>query len=234
MASIHSKKTGSKVNYPTRDGRPMGETDVHRDDMVSLIQALQQYYAHEPMVFVSGNLLLFYVEGDRRKHISPDVFVVFGVPKGQRLNYLVWEEGRAPEVVIELTSKTTRKEDLEKKFNLYQDVLQVREYFLFDPLGEYLKPSMQGHRLTDGKYRPIDLEGARMRSEVLGLDLERSGSELRLFNRKTGGWLPTADEIRAALEERESVLAQEKRRADALADEVARLKALLKRDQGEP
>jgi hypothetical protein len=152
--------------------------------------------------------------------------VVIGIPKRQRLNYLVWEEGRAPDVVIELTSKTTRKEDVEKKFHLYQDVLQVQEYFLFDPLGDYLKPSLQGNRLADGKYRPIAFEAGRLHSEVLGLYLERRGSELRLFDPKTGRWLPTAEEVKSALKESAE-------RADALALEVARLKALLERGERE-
>lgn len=219
----------------------MGETEVHRDDMISLILALQHYYANDPMICVSGNLLLFYVEGDKRRHVSPDVFVVHGIPKRQRLNYLLWEEGRAPDVIIELTSKSTRKEDSDKKFKLYQDELRVREYFLFDPLDEYLKPSLQGFRLVKGEYTPITAEAGRLPSEVLGLHLERSGSELRLFNPKTGRWLPTVRETGSALQVSEAEREQErqraeqeklradleKERADALEQEITRLRAML-------
>src|SRR4051794_34952273 len=76
--------------YPTSDGRPMAETDHHRKLMTDLIQTLDAYYADEPMVYVSGNLLLFYERGNKRRHRSPDVFVVKGVPKGDRDNYLLW------------------------------------------------------------------------------------------------------------------------------------------------
>jgi hypothetical protein len=70
--------------------------------MAALIDMLRAYFAGQ-RVYVSGNLLIFYEEGNRRRHISPDVFVVRGVENYQRPNYLIWEEGRAPEVAIELT-----------------------------------------------------------------------------------------------------------------------------------
>ena len=94
----------------------MGETDLHRQDMVDVIDTLADRFAAEADVYVTGNLLLFYEEGNRRKHISPDVFVVRGVPKlPPRDYYLLWKEGRSPDVVIEITSKTTRREDQKKK-----------------------------------------------------------------------------------------------------------------------
>src|SRR5262249_750616 len=124
----------------------------------------------------------------------PDVFMVRGVRKHNRLYYLVWEEGRGPNVVLELTSKTTRREDVSKKFNLYQDVLGVGEYFLFDPFADYLKPPEQGFRLVNGKYARIEPVAGRLPSEVLGLHLERNGTQLRLFDPSAGQWLPTPRE----------------------------------------
>jgi len=125
----------------------MAETDWHRDLMNALIQTLVVYYAADPMVYVSGNLLVFLQAGQPSAHLSPDVFVVKGVAKHQRPNYLIWEERKGPDVVIELTSQSTRDEDVEDKYELYQDTLRVPEYFLFDPLGDYLQPPLQGHRL---------------------------------------------------------------------------------------
>src|SRR5262245_39222534 len=97
-----------RIEYPTTDGKPMAETDLHRDLMIDLIRTLQAFYASDPLVYVSGNLLMFYEKGNKRKHVSPDVFVVKGVAKHRRENYLLWEEGRGPQVVIELTSSSTR------------------------------------------------------------------------------------------------------------------------------
>ena len=96
--------------------------------------------------------------------------------------------------MIEITSPTTRNVDLVKKHDLYRDILKVREYFLFDPLGEYLKPPLRGFRLADGLYQPIAAVNGRLPSEVLGLHLERSGDQLRLFDPRTGHWVPTSRE----------------------------------------
>jgi Uma2 family endonuclease len=193
MAGIPTK-TAEGLDYPTSDGKPMAETDWHRDLMMVLIQTLSAYYAAEPMVYVSGNLLVFYKPGNRRRHLSPDVFVVKGVGKHQRPNYLIWEEGKGPEVVIELTSQSTREEDVEDKYELYQDTLCVPEYFLFDPLGDYLQPALQGHRLRRGRYEPILPVKGRLPSKVLGLHLEGHGRELRLYDPTTKQWLPTPQE----------------------------------------
>ena len=89
--------------------------------------------------------------------------------------------------MIEVTSKTTRKEDQKKKPILYRDVLKVAEYFLFDPTEDYLKPPFQGFRLVDGQYVPIEPVLGRLPSTVLGLHLERSGVDLRLFDPTTRG-----------------------------------------------
>ncbi len=198
MAALSSKSKSwlaQQREYPTSDGKPMAETDWHRDLMTALIQTLAIFFAARRRVYVSGNLLLFYERGNKRKHVSPDVFVVKGVAKRRRLNYLVWLEGKGPDFIIELTSRSTRREDLVTKFELYQNMLQVTEYFLFDPLDHYLKPSLQGYRLQRGLYVSIEAVENRPPSEVLGLHLERDDKDLRLYNPSTGRWLPTPSEL---------------------------------------
>jgi Uma2 family endonuclease len=227
--------------YPTSDGKPMAETDWHRELMAALIATLQVYFEARPRVYVSGNLLLFYEPGNRRRHVSPDVFVVRGVAKRPRPNFLLWEEGRGPQFVIELTSSTTKDEDLRTKFALYQDTLRVREYFLFDPRGDYLSPQLQGYRLRQGRYRPIRAVAGRLPSQVLGLHLERSGNDLRLFDPATGTWLPTPQERadqaeqRAAQAERAAeTAAQRAEQAEAEKEQLRReLEALRRRPPGE-
>ena len=183
--------------YPTSDGKPMAETDLHRRLMFDLIEILQARYEDDPQVYVSGDLLLFYEEGNRRRHVAPDVFVVFGVAKRPRLNYLLWSEGKGPDVVIEVTSKTTRREDQTRKRTLYQDVLRVPEYFQIDPTEDYLKPPLQGHRLVEGAYVPIEPVDGRLRSDVLGLLLERDGERLHLIDPDTGRRLLPGRELAA-------------------------------------
>jgi Uma2 family endonuclease len=202
-----------EIDYPTSDGKPMAETELHRDNMIDLIETLKDHFAADPMVHVSGNLLLFYEEGNKRKHVSPDVFVVRGIPKEPlREYYLLWREGKSPDVVIELTSKTTRAEDQKKKLVLYRDLLKIPEYFLFDPRAEWLKPSMQGFRLTAEGYVPIEPVAGRLPSEVLGLHLERDGLVCRLFDPRSARRLlaprEQAAEAKAALFQSEAALLQ--------------------------
>jgi Uma2 family endonuclease len=163
-----------------------------------LIHVLRRYFAGNPNLYISGNMLMYYVEGDKHKHVSPDVFVVRDIPDKDRDAYFLWEEGKGPDFVVEFTSKKTRKEDLETKFNLYRDILHVREYFLFDPKQQYLKPSMKGYRLVDRSYVAIELEDDRLPSEVLGLHLERQGTLLRLYDPLTRRWVETDEEAVAA------------------------------------
>jgi Uma2 family endonuclease len=211
-----------KIEYPTGDGKPMAETPVHRDAMIDLIRTLEDYYHHDPMTYVSGNLLLFYEEGDKRRHLSPDVFVVRDIPKRLRDHYLLWEEGKGPDLVIEVTSKSTRREDQQKKRDLYRDVLDVAEYFLFDPLAEYLKPPLQGYRLSDGDYLPIEPVAGRLPSAVTGLHLEAVGTSLRLYSPALGRWLPTAAEEVAGLRTAAEATRRDSEAALAVADAARR------------
>jgi len=194
MATVTAPQVVVNNGYPTSDGRIMPETDWHRKLMFALIETLAAFFAASARVYVSGNLLIFYEPGNKRRHVSPDVFVVRGVPKHDRPNYLVWEEAKGPEFVIGVTSSTTRREDWDRKFKLYQDTLKVTEYFLFDPRDDYLAPRLQGYRLRAGKYHPIRAVAGRLPSRVTGLHLEANEAELRLYDPAKGEWLLTPQE----------------------------------------
>jgi Uma2 family endonuclease len=201
----------------------MGETDLHRQDMVDVIETLEDYFAANPDVYVTGNLLLFYERGNRRKHVAPDVFVVFGVSKQPpRDHYLLWEEGRPPDVVIEITSKTTKREDQRQKRLICRDILKVPEYFQFDPTRDYLKPPLQGFRLVEGEYLPIDPIAGRLRSEKLGLHLEQAATQLRLFDPVAKRRLPTPRE-RADQEALARIRAEAERDRALAQNEILRL-----------
>ena len=217
--------TRSNLDYPSSDGKPMAETDDHRDIMVDTIDTLRRFYAEDPRTYVSGNLQMYYVPDDKRRHVSPDVFVVRGVAKESRINYLVWEEGKGPDLVIEVTSKSTRKEDVWTKFKLYRDTLAVREYFQFDPHGDYLKPPLKGYRLVEGRYLPIESVAGRLPSEVLGLHLERVGRNLRLYDPASGAWLLTPQEnnaVRIRAEAARDQAEARQRQAEAQIEELRR------------
>jgi len=187
----------------------MAETPDHRDNLSYLVEELRVWFADEEWVYVSGNMFIYYEKDNRLRHVAPDVFAVRGIRKQvlpRRRRYLVWEEGKGPDAAIELTSESTREEDLEDKLLLYQDVLKVSEYFLFDPHGDYLDPPLRGYRLVEGQYVRIEPVAGRLPSEVLGLHLEADDWQLRLYNPATGKWLPTPPEVHEALQTKEEEL----------------------------
>lgn len=216
-ATIPLQQDDDEDFYPSSDGRPMAESDLHMKEMFYLIQALRDRYQDMPDVYVAGDLLLYYVRGDRKACLAPDVFMVKGVPKRDRLSYLLWKEGQAPCFVIEVTSKSTRNEDIEKKRDRYEQ-MGVEEYFLHDPLGEYLNPPLQGYRLKDARYRRISHEpDGSLVSWTTGLRLRREGEHLRLIDLASGKPLLTHEEIRDSDRRKDEEIA----RRD---EEIARLR----------
>jgi hypothetical protein len=109
------------------------------------------------------------------------------------------------------------------KFELYRDVLRVREYFLFDPRAEYLNPPLQGFRLAGADYVPIEPVAGRLPSEVLGLHLERVGDHLRFFNPVTGAHLLNPIEAREAADRRAEEARRRAEEERRLAEEARRL-----------
>src|SRR6185312_13099049 len=177
--------------------------------------------------------MMYYIQGDKRKHVSPDVFVTLGIPDdGRRRDaYFVWEEGKGPDLVIELTSKSTRREDQGSKLALYRDVLKVREYFLFDPYGEYLKPPLRGFRLVGGEYEPIEPVEGRLPSEITGLRLEAADQDLRLYDPATGRHLTTARELQTIYEQAEAERDTARAEAERLRRELEELRRRLPEGQ---
>ena len=126
------------VHYPESDGKPMGETDVHRDEMVREIEILRRFFEGQ-CVYVSGDLLVYYRQGDPKRFVVPDVFVVKGLEPQQRRVFKLWVERQAPHVVFEVTSRKSKKTDTVTKPKLYRR-LGIQEYFVFDPTQDYLDP----------------------------------------------------------------------------------------------
>ena len=199
-----TKATAKEIDYPDSDGKPVAETDVHIDLVLDLRERLKARYASNPDVYVAGNLLVYYVEGAPKVSLAPDGFVVFGVPNRSRRSYKVWNEGRYPDVVFEFTSARTQDNDLGDKFDIYQNVWRVKEYFVFDPLAEYLDPPLIGFRMAQGELQPIKPVKAALTSKVLGLALSRDGNRLILRDAATGAHVLTAVEQRAAAAEAEN------------------------------
>ena len=163
----------------TDDGEPM-ESARHRQQMEVLIQSLELAWADRQDFYAGGNMFLYFSETQARKNDfrGPDVFVVLGTDRRERKAWVVWEEdGKAPDVIVELLSESTEHVDRGEKMRVYAKSLKVGEYFLFDPWSGVL----EGYTLDPlhGSYvrKELDASG-RVRCEQLGFWLGKAKSVL--------------------------------------------------------
>lgn len=191
------------IEYPDEDGKPMAESDQAREYLLYATKVLEVYFQNRPDVYVSGNLFIYYEEGNPESVVAPDIFVVFGVENRQRRSYKTWEENnKTPDFVLEITSKATRTKDQGAKKGIYA-FLGVCEYYQYDPTGDYLTPQLQGLRLVNGNYFPVPTSTlpdgtVSLSSEVLGLELRIQSGEMRFYDPATGQTLLSYEEEAAA------------------------------------
>ena len=199
-----------KIDYPDSDGLPMAENESQFWPILYVGSALDRYYQDRDDVYVVGNLLLYYQEGDLSKVVSPALMVVFGAPKHVRSSYRLWEEPKAPDFVLEIASESTYRTDRGEKRDIYAG-MGVSEYWQYDPVGTYLDPPLLGFRLVGGRYVPIPAmaqEGGTLtvRSEILGLELRLTAGApvreaLHFYDPVRGEYLRTYREVDQAREE---------------------------------
>ncbi len=160
-------------DLPSEDGVPM-ETERHKLQMDLLIYPLRRWLAqHRPDGYVNGNMFVYYQIHDNGGHesIGPDVMVALDVVPREHKSWLVWLEGKGPDVVIELLSDSTARQDKTKKKRIYQDYLRVPEYFWFHP---FRPDDCMGYALNCKGYRPITpTPRGDLPSASLGLVLTR-------------------------------------------------------------
>ncbi len=138
---------------PYDDGEPM-ESPKHRGQMNLLIETLVIHLGPRRDIYVGGNMALYYSELQARNNDfrAPDFFVVLNaIEDRERKSWVVWQEnGRTPDVVIELLSASTEREDRGRKMQIYAG-LKVAEYYLYDPHDE----RFEGYRLDQDRYLPM-------------------------------------------------------------------------------
>ena len=137
MTATTSTQKQSQIFYPSSDGEPVAETYTHLYALLTTLEVLRQYFQGQQAT-VLANQFLYYAQGLPKFRIAPDVMVIFDVEPGGRDNYKTWEEGKVPSVVFEITSKGTKNQDIDYKKTLYEQ-LEVQEYWLFDPKGEWIE-----------------------------------------------------------------------------------------------
>ncbi len=201
------------VEIITEDNENL-ESAWHRSEMNLLIDLVQHWWRHRDDFYVGGNMFIYYSDEVPPPVRGPDFFLVEGVDGSkEREAWLVWEEGKLPDLIIELLSPRTMREDLHIKKELYAKVFETREYYCFDRKRRLL----MGWRLEGGDYVPIEPnERGWLWSEVLGLWL---GIWEGRFQRIGGVWLrfytPEGELVPHPVEEAQQLLDQERQRAEA-------------------
>jgi Uma2 family endonuclease len=195
--------------YPETDGKPMAATDLHRALLIWTLQALEAHFSRVPGVYISGDIMMYDVEGPHRTAVSPDVLVAFGIGNKKRRTYKIWEEGKSPDFVMEFTSESTFENDLTSKMEIYAR-LGIGDYFLYDAEGLYLPSQLMGFELINGAYVNIPA-GAEdgIRSSVLDLDFHLRGEHLGIYSPAAGEWIQTAAEAAEARAQQEANARQE-------------------------
>jgi Uma2 family endonuclease len=217
-------QTPQRIHYPSSDGQPVAESDFQLQPLLYAVTTLRTHFQERADVYVAGNMFIYYEAGNPEAVVAPDVFVVLGTTKRDRASYMLWEEPKGPDFVLEITSRSTRTKDQGPKRGTYA-FLGVREYFQYDPTHDYLVPALQGARLVAGSYQallPTTLPDGTLvlHSEVLGFDVRLEEGTLRFYDPVTGQKLLSHAEIEQALR----AVEQARREAEARAgrEEAAR------------
>ena len=202
--------------YPESDGKPMADTDLHLYWIKRIQDMIETHFSQNPEVYISGNIMMYDIEGPMRTAVSPDILVALGLGQKFRRTYKVWEEGKPPDFVMEFSSKRTYRNDLDEKMALYAR-MNIPDYFLYDPDRRYLPSPLMGFRLVAGTYVEIapDSDG-RVHSEILNLDFALLGDGLAIYDPQAQRWLQTRAE-------------HAEERAERAETEVERLQAELER-----
>lgn len=160
---------------------PPLETYRHLVQILLLLSCLEWWWQDRNDFFAAGNLSIYYnTEQLRKKDFrGPDFFVVLNTERKERKSWVVWEEeGKYPNLIVEILSQSTASVDRGLKKQLYQDTFRTPEYFLFDPYSlEFI-----GFRLSEGQYEAIQPnKQGWLWSQQLDLYLGLQGEQLRFF-----------------------------------------------------
>jgi Uma2 family endonuclease len=215
--------TDSELIYPDSDGQPMSDNTKQFRWIVLIKENLEILFAHDPQVFIAGDLLWYPVQGRPDIRVAPDAMVVFGRPKGDRGSYKQWvEENVTPQVVFEILSPGNTVLEMNRKLLFYQHY-GVSEYYLYDPDSIILA----GFIRRDGSILEEISEMQVWVSPQLGIRFELAESDLVLY-RPDGGRFLTSVELNQHAEQERSRAKQERDRADSAQAQVNRLAARLR------
>lgn len=181
------------VYYPEQRETDMGETSIHIKLLTELLQILGVFFNHRQDIFLSGNMNLYYEKGNSRRWFAPDLLIAFGVPKVERSSYLLWREEIFPQVVFEIASEKTWRNDVDEKLELY-DQLGAEEYYILDPEFAYLSAPLLAFQRQGKRLVSVSVENGKVFSPRLGLEIIKTVNSFRLFNPQTNEFLLTLEE----------------------------------------
>ena len=178
--------------------------------------------------------------GDMTGVKYPDLLIAFDVePEAYRSSnaYVISEQGKPPDFVLEIASRGTWREDVGEKREVYAE-FGIPEYWRFDETGEFYGERLAGERLVRGSYEPIEVERVsedtwQGHSEVLGLDIRWSSGQLEWRDPSTGQRIVTLDDERAARIQAESQVEVSEARAETAEERVREIEEELRRLRGE-
>ncbi len=212
-----------EVIYPDTDGLPLPDNLLQEPFFIELLATLKSFF-EGLNALVSGNTIIYYVEGDPTLSVAPDCYIAFGVDRAllleRHLTYRVWDAGKFPDFVLEIGSPSTANNDLGPKRDLYAR-LGALEYWLYDPTGgDYYGEPLIGEYLVEGEYHRFEMmpdpDGLpRAHSPLLNLDLRWEEGRLRFYDPVSDSWLLNTSEFRALAESAESRAQSAESRAES-------------------
>lgn len=215
------------VIFPPEDlysDEPQLESYLHLQQMLLLLKCLDWWWRDRNDFFSAGNLTIYYSPRQLKSEDfrGPDFFVVLGTERKPRNSWVVWhEDGKYPNVIVEILSSSTAATDRELKKQIYQDTFRTPDYFWFDPNSL----EFAGFHFIDGEYQPLEPnEQGWLWSQQLQLYLGIHQQQLRFFTAE-GELVPTPEEV--ALQETQKAV-QATQRAEQETQRSERLAAKLR------
>jgi Uma2 family endonuclease len=235
VASEPEILAADEISPPTNlySDEPPLETELHLRQILLLLKCLEWLWRDREDFYAAGNLTIYYSLAKRKNEDfrGPDFFVVLDTERKTRRSWTIWEEdGKYPNLILEILSPSTANIDRTLKKELYQNTFRTPDYFWFDPESQ----EFVGFHLVDGRYEELVAnDRGHLWSKQLGLYLGVDGGLVRFFTSE-GHLVPTPEEtaeqemLRAEQEmlraEQESLRAErETQRADKLAAKLREL-----------